>query len=414
MNFNQQQLHATVFHDGVGGLDGTDLDKQTAIIAANSGMYEEVKDHKNGITYYKHKDATIVNANERNLKYSNGETPLYQKLLSEMKVEDANSAIGLLATTLTFIEQRAIKRLYNPISVFSNMVPFEGGTPVGAEFVVQQTLDIAGQGRRIAPGANEQGGRISVSLTGDTRKVHDGSLYCEYTVQDLERAAFTGIPLESWNMDAMIDAYGRHMNTSLLLGAAAAVSLGYDFNEDPNFQGFFTNNRSTAFTLQTAGLWTTKSPYQVFDDINQFLNAIWTNSGYQDQPDLMPNVVLFPAKYVSVLARPMTINTSGGAGTSGAQDSILEYFKKNNIYTMQTGRPIDIRPHYFLDTLGAAGTGRLIAYSNSDKVVVGKDIKRIQFLAPQFVGNAVKIIGNYRYTEIWLRQPPATGRLDGI
>jgi len=47
----------------------------------------------------------------------------------------------------------------------------------------------------------------------------------------------------------------------------------------------------------------------------------------------------------------------------------LQWCRKNNVYTAATGRPLNVRGLRGLDTAGAAGVARMIAYTKDPRVL---------------------------------------------
>jgi hypothetical protein len=49
--------------------------------------------------------------------------------------------------------------------------------------------------------------------------------------------------------------------------------------------------------------------------------------------------------------------------------TVLEYLRRNNVYTATTGQPLDIMPIRELATAASDGSGRMVAYRKSPEVV---------------------------------------------
>jgi len=129
------------------------------------------------------------------------------------------------------------------------------------------------------------------------------------------------------------------------------------------YQGILGNTglvNSPIVTAQTvlrgAGgyTWALKTPLEIYNDFNDFAQTAWTNSG--GSPLAVPDRYLVPGSLWSYLTQPMVIG-----GTPVAL-SVAEYLKKNG-FAATYGITPEIYPlPSWLETAGAGGTKRLVAY----------------------------------------------------
>jgi hypothetical protein len=100
----------------------------------------------------------------------------------------------------------------------------------------------------------------------------------------------------------------------------------------------------------------TKTPDKIIRDINTALTGIFTGSLTVEMADTL----LLPYSTISYLgATPMSSTNS---------ETVLSFILRTNIYTQMTGRPLTIRGVLGLDTAGASGTKRMVAYANREDV----------------------------------------------
>lgn len=150
--------------------------------------------------------------------------------------------------------------------------------------------------------------------------------------------------------------------------------------------------------------WTTKTPDEVIYDMNAGMISIWVNSRLKH----MPNWIALPAGHLGYISTtPASLNNSSNV-------SILEWFKKNNIYTNQTGKEITVIGLPYLDDAGAAGTARMIV---GEKEVDNFDMPFPivwDLLAPQFEGFSINLFAEYKFGSIHMPYPMAYSFVDGI
>lgn len=104
--------------------------------------------------------------------------------------------------------------------------------------------------------------------------------------------------------------------------------------------------------------WEDKTPGQILADVNGILTGTFVGTNYTGLADTL----LLPyTKMHDIGTRQMSENS---------ETTLLAWLKTNNVYTMETGQPLTIRSLRGLDTAGAAGEARAVAYRNSPEVVV--------------------------------------------
>jgi len=103
--------------------------------------------------------------------------------------------------------------------------------------------------------------------------------------------------------------------------------------------------------------WSTKTPGQVLADVNGLITGVFTGTAYTGLADtlLLPYTAMH-----DIGTRQLSENT---------ETTLLQWLRTNNVYTMETGQPLSIRGVRGLETAGAAGVGRGVAYRNSEEVL---------------------------------------------
>lgn len=108
----------------------------------------------------------------------------------------------------------------------------------------------------------------------------------------------------------------------------------------------------------TSTFWAHKTVDEVLVDINAGLETIRSNSNEIEWGD---SLRLPPAAFRDIATRRL--------GTDGSMGTLLDYIKKNNIYTAETGQPLDILPLRDLATASPDGGGRAVFYRRDPQVL---------------------------------------------
>ena len=154
----------------------------------------------------------------------------------------------------------------------------------------------------------------------------------------------------------------------------------------------------------SATTFATKTPDQVLRDINAQLTGMFTGTLGGEIADtlLLPYSVLLDISTRRIDA----VN----------QTTILEWVKRNNIYTLTTGGELMIRGVFgYLDTAGASSTKRMVAYRRSPDVLKMHVPMPFKFLPVWRVGPMLyEVPGIFRIGGVDIRRPKAVRYLDGI
>lgn len=159
-----------------------------------------------------------------------------------------------------------------------------------------------------------------------------------YNVQEIRAAAKENFPLDSARAIAARRVMNEKVNRTALLGDAEHQIVGL-FNQ-PNAQTYTIPANGTGASKKFAD----KTTEQVLDDLFGFVDQIPTVTNEIEKPTR----VLMPYPVIRALGRRLV-----GAAAPGV--SILKFFQEQ--------RPgIEVRGALFLNSAGAGGVGRMMAY----------------------------------------------------
>lgn len=233
--------------------------------------------------------------------------------------------------------------------------------------------------------------------------------------QFVQQNYFAGIGYE-WSLQELQRAakLGRNLGTDKATAARkVAESFIYSFavrgNAEKNVTGLINNASVPTANVPADGTgatttWATKTPEQILRDVNLALadpiNATKETS--------IPNRLLIASSRLQYLA-------ATPFGIDGGSNTILKFLRENNQYTAQTGQPLEIIGSRELETAGAGGTARMVAYEASRDVVQFHLPGPHEFL-PAFQKSSMtwEVAGIMNVGAVEFRMPKGASYRDGI
>lgn len=305
-------------------------------------------------------------------------------------IHDAQANLGFVLSQTSHIE-RAVNETRYPDIQYQMLVPVDTTAHPFAKTVTYFSSDMFGGANWINGNAN------GVPLVGVEQAKHDTAVHMAgvgygYGFEDIEHARMLGISLDAMNAKAARRAYEEFVDEVALRGDASK-----------GFTGLY-NNASVSVRSATNGDWgnaaTTED--EILRDVNDALLAVNTDTKFTSVADTL----LLPYEAMNTLATRRLGDTTM---------TVLEFIRKNNTYTAMTGRPLTIRAVRGLETAGASGVRRMVAYRRSDDVVKLHIPMPHRFL-PAFAPSPlrVEIPGVFRLGGTDVRRPKEMNYVDGI
>ena len=155
-----------------------------------------------------------------------------------------------------------------------------------------------------------------------------------------------------------------------------------------------------------ANAWAGKGPDEWVKDINDAITAVWTNSKTIHLPD---TVFLPPAKFAMLTAAYVI-----GAGSVGIAVSALEYLKKNNIYTAQSGKELNIRSLRYLEQAGVGNVDRAIVMEWNARNFILPFPLAYQLAQPVPIPLGCDMYAEHIFGSFNVRYPMAMAYIDGL
>ncbi len=305
---------------------------------------------------------------------------------SSVATRDAGEALAFVVSQLAYTENQVFERMRQPLQ-YAQFIPISHEAGEHADTIRYELYDISGRGKRTS-GKGKSINKVDVAYADKSFPVVNGDIGYDYSQEELRRSAFLRKPLNSSRLSAAMEAYERHMNDVGLFG-------------ESNLTGLF-NNAVVPQGNAVTGTWSSATNAQILADINEAIFAVWAATAYNDTVD----TILLPPESLNKLA---TTPRSDNVDTT-----LLEFIKKNNIAKNQRGTDISFQAGFGLETAGITANKRMMAYcKNPDRLVMHIPMP-LRFLAPQFVGLAVEIPGEYKYSGVEIRYPKSAVYRDGI
>jgi hypothetical protein len=310
---------------------------------------------------------------------------------------DTQQALGFLVSQTAYIEPD-VYRVQYPDIMYTRLVPVDSSASEWAKSVTFYSVDKVGNANWF------DGYATDMPLADINRNAYEQSIEMagigyRYTMEELGQAMMTNINLSSERAAAARRAYEEFVDRMARIGDPRKGVTGL-FN-NPNV------TRVTAIANGAGGpgnspLWVNKTADQIITDVQNALVQVYSGSMTVEMAD----TILLPIAQLNLLAQIRVPNTYGNA---------LEYLAKYNIYTQTTQAPLTILGSLNLDTAGAGGTSRMIAYRRDPQIVKLHIPMPHRFLPVWQTGPLTfDVPGIFRMGATEIRRPGAFVYLDGI
>jgi hypothetical protein len=316
-----------------------------------------------------------------------GEKPVKRMTHDAFAMDDG---LAFLQGELEWINPEVYEVKYRNLR-YADLVPVSSAAGPLAEAITYETLDRRTKARFVNPQAKTDVPLADVTRSRETTPVEHAALGYEYTLQELRQAAQLRKPLDVERARAVQRGVDELAQEVCFVGSAAHGLPG------------FLNNTDIPAANATTGSWTVATdPDLILGDINELITGIWDTS---KTIELVDTLLLPPTQFGLIATMPRgTVNDT----------TVMEFVKKANVYTVQTGRELDIQPLNELAGLGAGATDRMVAYKRSPEVVTFHFPMPLEFLPPQAKGLGFLVPGQFRLSGVEVRYPLACGFSDGI
>ena len=259
---------------------------------------------------------------------------------------DAQAAYPFVLAQGRNIETKVYKKRY-PTYNYAQVIPV---VTEGAEWAIGTTffsVDSAGEAKFISGAGTD----MPFNKTTRDQASHDFAMIgsgWEWNLEEVNQSSLYGIDLPATDAMSATDKLERLLN-----------SIAFSGSTEKNWTGFANSAAVPRADVDTPGtFWPAKTGDQMLADVNEVLGRVRTQTNEVEWAD---SVALPPVAFRAAATKRL------GAGDGFA--TVLEYIKKNNIYTAETDQPLNIYPVRELATASQDGGGRMVAYRRDEEVV---------------------------------------------
>jgi hypothetical protein len=313
----------------------------------------------------------------------------------EINFHDAQQAMGFVIPQTLRINTTIEQNLY-PSFDYARLVPVNTDGDMWDIGSVFYSGDIAGAAQFLA-GAGFDMPYADISTAQHLQMNHFAGIGYEWNLQELQRAAKLNRNLPSDKADA-----ARRVAESFVYGIAIRG------NTEKGLTGLVNSADVPTANVPADGggglrTFASKTPDLILRDVNAALNAPFNATNETQRADTL----LLPTTRLQSLAE-----TRLGATN---ETTILSFLRQNNSYTLETGQPLTIIGTRELETAGAGGTARMIAYERDPGVVQMHLPGPHEFLPPfQKSSMTWEVAGIMNVGGIEWRRPKGAAYRDGI
>lgn len=312
-----------------------------------------------------------------------------------MRDDTFQQALSFLVAQTSYIEPQVVRIKYPELN-YAQFVPIDSSANEWAKSITFFSLDMVGQ----ADWFNHMARDIpfaDVMRAKHEQGIEMAAIGYRYTLEELGQAMMLpGTNLTIERAAAARRAYEEMVHNVVMYGDSRKNWAGLTNHSLPAIV-----NIATSWAAQvTTG--TDASIGAILANVNGILTNIWQSSLTVEMADTL----LLPLSSMSLLSMVQLPSTTM---------NLLEWIKKNNLYTSETGGELTMRGVRGLDTASASGGGRAIAYRKDPEVVKVHIPMTHRFLPVWQTGPIVfDVPGIFRLAGLEIRRPGAFRYMDGI
>lgn len=293
---------------------------------------------------------------------------------------DMQAALGFVTHQRTHIETEVLKKPY-PAIRYAEMIPIDTSANPFALSVTHFAQDSVGKAK-FMNGKGDDVPLVNIKGSKFEQTVNMAGVGYSFSLEEIGAAQQLGTNLSADGADAARMAYEQFVDEVAFVGDAA---LG--------IEGLYN---MTGITSVAAGAtFAASTPDAILAIINNALTGIFTST---QGIELADTIVLPLAEF----SRIATVRLADGSDTT-----ILDFIRRANIYTVQTGQPLNIFADRRL-------TNRMVVYRRDPQVLKMHMPMPLRFIAPQAVNLEIKVLGMFRFAPVNIRRPGAVRYVQGI
>jgi hypothetical protein len=312
---------------------------------------------------------------------------------------DAPRALAFLVSQQAYIEPTVYKTQYAAIR-YPRLVPIERNAPEWVPSVTYFSMDQVGQAKWLTGAANDVPKADVLRRQFETTVSMAGIGY-GYDLEEIGKAQLLNINLPPEKADAARRASEEFIDQVAIFGDTPKGYTGLVNSPSVTAGSAAATGNQNGATNST--LWANKTADQILLDVNSQLIGIYNGTSQVEMADTL----LLPYDQMLALSfrRIDQVNST----------TILDWIRRNNIYTIETGQPLEVNGVRGLETAGAGGTARMMAYRKDPSVLKLWMPMPFRFFPAWQTGPwRFDVPGAFRIGGVDIRRPGACRYLDGI
>lgn len=305
---------------------------------------------------------------------------------ADMVINNADSGIAFYISQLAVLDPKIYDVKYRNI-IFPEVVPVDTSMPEWIDTVNYISYDAVTMGKFIAANGKDLPQSDIDANISSVPVGYAGNSY-GYTLEELRKSQQMRLPLDVTKARVAYRGAQEHMQRVAWFGDASRGMTG------------MFNNPNIPLDNSTVN-WATATGQEMVNDMNSLLIKVWSTSANVHVPDTL----LLPSdKYAIASSKRMD---------TGTDTTVMEFFKRNNLFRDITGQEIEVRPILELQTANTAGTGpRMMAYEKTPDNLVMYNPIPWRPLAPQPNGLRIEVSAEYKISGVEFRYPGSAAYRD--
>lgn len=298
-----------------------------------------------------------------------------------------DDGMGFYISQLANLESKIYEAKYTAIN-FAEMIPVNTAVPEWADSWDYISYDAVTLGKFIGSSADDL---PNVALSANKTSVpigYAGNSF-DYSLDELRKTQQLRIPIDVTKGRAAFRGAMEHSQRVAYFGDASRGMYG------------LFNNPNLAVDNSTTN-WATATGQEKVSDMNSLLIKVWIDSANTHLPNAL---AIDSERYAQISSQRMDV---------GTDTTVLEFFKKNNLYTTTTGQELRIFPRLQLNKAGAGGKARMLAYElNDDNLGMCNPIPW-RAIAPQMKNLNIVVPCEYKISGTDFRYPFSAAYRDAL
>lgn len=296
----------------------------------------------------------------------------------KLDVNDAAN-IGFVVAQQAHIEAQVLQRKY-PAITYMNDVPVDTSANPFAKTITFFSADRIGTAK-VVNGHGDDIPLANVDLNKFDAPVHMAAIGYSFSLEEVGQAQMLGMNLDSMGADAARFAYEKFVDAAVYNGTGL-----------PNTTGLYN---SAAVTPSAAtGLFSALTGDQILTNLNTLIGGAYSSTlGVE-----LVNTVRLPLAVFADLTCRRLVDTNL---------TVMQFVQQANVYTAQTGQPLDIKGDFRLTT-------RAVAYMKDPEVLKLHLPMPLRFLPVQPRNLEYYVPGMFRMAPLDIRRPGAVRYMDGV